>query len=109
VPQHAQVAKLGLAPPSCHGLARIEGLEQSPAIGEERHILAGAPHDGAAQIDRPGAGGEHTAPVVEHDMLEDQDRFGSASAAASMYRASSNVAGVTARLWRGVTESYARM
>jgi hypothetical protein len=55
--------------PRSHHLAPgdvgVPGLEQCPAIADERHMLARAPHDGAADIDLLHTGREHPAPVVE--------------------------------------------
>src|SRR6185437_981500 len=66
-PQRAQVNHLRLHSLSRQLIGRLQYLGQRAAIGDETHILAGAPDRSLVDRHRAGGVGEQSHDVVEHD------------------------------------------
>ena len=94
--QRAQVDDLRLDPVPAELLGRREALPERAAVGDEGDVLALAAHDRVRDVDRARLLVHLVLERVERRVLEDEHGSGSSSAASSMPRASSTVAGARA-------------
>jgi len=75
-PQAAQVDHLGLDIVGRQRGRRLQRLPERAAIGDQRNIAAGTANSCFVDINRSGIGGKLAGHVVEHDVLENQNRIG---------------------------------